>query len=134
MMSRLLFVDTSAWFAYVNRADPEHQRVRRVLDSFDGSLLISNHVFDETVTLCRRRLGHAIAKAVGETLRDRSLVELVRASAEDESAAWELFCERPDKEYSLTDCSSFVMMRRLEIDVAAAVDEDFRREGFRVSP
>lgn len=125
---------TSAWFAYVNSFDPDHERVRGVLDSFDGRLLSSNHVFDETVTLCGRRLGHAVAKAVGETLRDRSLVELVRASAEDESAAWKLFCERPDKEYSLTDCSSFVMMRCLEIDEAAAVDEDFRREGFRVSP
>jgi len=133
-VSRLLFVDTSAWFAYVDRADPEHEPVRRVLDSFDGCLLTSNNVFDETVTLCRRRLGHAVAKAVGETLRDRSLVELVRASVEDEGAAWKLFCERPDKEYSLADCASFAMMRRLVIEAAAAVDEDFRREGFRVSP
>jgi uncharacterized protein len=25
------FVDTSAWFAYANRHDPDHQRIRNVL-------------------------------------------------------------------------------------------------------
>lgn len=133
-MSGLLFVDTGAWFAYVNRSDPDHPEVRTSLDEFDGRLLTTNYVFDETVTLCRARLGHEVALDVGETLRDRGVVELVRASAEDEAAAWELFRSRSDKEYSFTDCVSFAVMRRMEVDLAAAVDEDFRQEGFQVVP
>jgi len=39
-----LFVDTSAWFAYVNRKDPEHDAVRRVLEEFPGRLLTSSYI------------------------------------------------------------------------------------------
>ena len=46
------FVDTSAWFAYANREDPDHQRTRNILQTFQGRLLTSNFIFDETVTLC----------------------------------------------------------------------------------
>ncbi len=133
-MSNLLFVDTSAWFALVNGRDPDHHAVRDVLESAGGRLVSSNFVFDETVTLCRYRLGHGAAVRVGNQLRGGATADLVRATATDEAAAWDLFRERTDKGYSFTDCVSFVMMRRLGIDRAAACDEDFRREGFTVLP
>jgi len=34
----------------------------------------------------------------------------------------------------LTDCTSFVVMRRLGLTVAVAVDDDFRQEGLRTLP
>ena len=58
----------------------------------------------------------------------------MRVSAADERAAWELFAERGDKPYSVTDCTSFVLMRRLGLATAATLDADFRREGFAVVP
>ena len=45
-----------------------------------------------------------------------------------------MFLNRPDQAYSYTDCTSFVSMRRLRLDRAAALDQDFRREGFAVVP
>ena len=133
-MTELLFVDTSAWFAYANRADVEHAAVREALESFRGRLVTSNFVFDETVTLCLYRLGREAAIRVGDTLQASRAVELVRATPEDERSAWGLFRERVDKTYSFTDCVSFVVMKRLGIGQAAALDEDFRREGFQVVP
>jgi predicted nucleic acid-binding protein len=133
-LSERLFVDTSAWFAFVNRRDPEHPPTRKLLEEHGGSLVTSNFVFDETVTLCLLRLGHSKALRVGAALRDPDVVHLVRASAQDETAAWELFRQRADKRYSFTDCVSFVMMKRLELLHAAALDDDFRREGFDVLP
>ena len=64
------------------------------------------------------------------TLRNRAL----RITPEDENAAWELFCKRPDHTYSFTDCTSFVIMRRLGIKTAAALDDDFASEGFESLP
>jgi len=133
-LTRLLFVDTSAWFAFVNRADPEHKAIRRLLESFPGRLVTSNFVFDETVTLCLYRLGREAAVSVGNTLLAPRVVDLVRTTRDDERKAWRLFCGREDKRYSFTDCTSFVLMRRLEIGTAAATDEDFRRESFEVLP
>ena len=133
-MSGPLFVDTSAWFALANRRDPDHADTRRSLEAFVGRLVTSNFVFDETVTLCLHRLGREAALRVGEMFRDADAVDLARATAADETAAWKLFVERADTRYSFTDCVSFVIMRRLDIRRAAALDEDFRREGFDVVP
>lgn len=129
-----LFVDTSAWFAYVNRRDPDHRAVRKALRSFSGRLVTSNYVFDETVTFCGNRLGHANAAQVGETLRDPAIVDLVRVTAQDEEESWLVFLARPDKSYSFTDCTSFVIMRRLGLAHALSLDDDFRQEGFQVLP
>ena len=133
-MSERLFVDTSAWFAFANRRDPDHRAVRKVLDASGIRLVTSNFVFDETVTLCLYRLGHAAAAAVGAALRDDATVDVLRLSADDERQAWALFLERPDHRYSFTDCTSFVLMRRLGLVRAVALDDDFRGEGFQTSP
>jgi len=133
-MTDLLFVDTSAWFALVNRRDPDHDSVREALESFRGRLVTSNFVFDETVTLCLHRLGRDTALTVGDELLAGETVDYVRTTVGDESSAWQLFRQREDKAYSFTDCTSFVLMRRLRIDRAAALDDDFRREGFEVVP
>jgi predicted nucleic acid-binding protein len=133
-VKRLVFVDTSAWFAFANRGDPEYRAVRTAMGSLDGLLVTSNFVFDEIVTLCLYRLGHEAAMRVGQSLLDASAVDLIRATPADERHAWELFRRRVDEEFSFTDCVSFVMMRRLGIERAVALDDDFRREGFEVVP
>ena len=129
-----LFVDTSAWFAHVNREDPDHEAVAELLSEFPGRLVTSDYVFDETVTLCQTRLGHEVAAMTGETLRDPEVVDLIRLSSGDEGAAWQLFLARPDKGYSFTDCTSFVLMRRARLNRAAALDRHFIQEGFEASP
>ncbi|HRC84649.1 MAG TPA: PIN domain-containing protein [Thermoanaerobaculia bacterium] len=129
---RQLFVDTSAWFAFVNRKDPDHHTVARLLERYEGRLLTSNFVFDETITLCLVRLGHEVARQVGEALLDPGLTDLVRVQSQDEAAAWQLFEARPDKRYSFTDCTSFVLLRRLGKPAVAALDDHFRQEGFEV--
>jgi uncharacterized protein len=128
------FVDTSAWFAYANRLDPDHPRIRTVLRTFQGRLVTSNFVFDETITLCLYRLGHQVAATVGAVLLDPTVVDLLRLTLDDEQRAWALFLARPDKTYSYTDCTSFVLMRRLRIQRAIALDADFQREGFVLLP
>ena len=133
-MTQRVFVDTSAWFAFANRRDPEHKAVREILRRKELRLVTSNFVFDETVTLCSSRLGHAAAARVGAVLRENPMIDLVRLTAEDESRAWDLFRDRPDKDYSFTDCTSFVLARRMSIEECLALDDDFAREGFRTLP
>lgn len=129
-----IFVDTSAWLSFANRKDADHARVKRAFSGFSGRLVTSNFVFDETVTLCRSRLGHTFALLVGDALQDADTVDLVRVSADDEARAWTLLAERADQRYSFTDCTSFVLMRRLGVKQAASLDADFAREGFGVLP
>jgi uncharacterized protein len=129
-----VFVDTGAWFAYINASDPDHRRVRHVLDGQPGRLVTSTYVFDETITLTQARLGHRRALTVGQTLLDPRLVELLHVNPADERAAWGLFGRRGDNSYSFTDCTSFVVMRRQRLERAIALDAHFAQEGFVVLP
>jgi hypothetical protein len=47
-------------------SDPDHEKVREVLRAFNGRLVTSNFIFDETITFCLYRLGHSIAVRVGQ--------------------------------------------------------------------
>lgn len=129
-----IFVDTGAWYAYINAKDPDHFKVREFLDSFEEKLVTSSYIFDEIITLVLARLGHVKAVKVGQVLLNPKVVELVRVGAADEWSAWQLFQQRSDKVYSFTDCTSFVLMRRLKLAKALTLDEHFMQEGFEVEP
>jgi len=129
-----VFVDTGAWYAYINAKDPDHFKVREFLDSFEEKLVTSSYIFDEIITLVLARLGHQKAVKVGEVLLTPKVVELVRVGAADEWSAWQLFQQRSDKMYSFTNCASFVLMRRLKLAKALTLDEHFAQEDFEVVP
>lgn len=129
-MTERIFFDTSAIYAYINRRDPDHRRIKSILAAFKGKLVITNYVFDETITLVAARLGHETAVYVGNILRNSPQIENIWVTQNDEADAWKLFVERKDKEYSFTDCTSFVVMRRLGIGKSLALDGHFKQEGF----
>jgi predicted nucleic acid-binding protein len=70
-------VDASAWFAYVNRLDPNHKRLRSLFQTFQGRLVPSNFSFDETVISCLYQLGYGVATMVGEVLLGPAVVDLL---------------------------------------------------------
>ena len=129
-----LFVDTGAWFAYFNEADPDHESVAAALLEWEGRLSTSDYVFDELITLLRHRVDHKTACLAGEALRSGDVAALLSVQQTDLDEAWRRFTAERDKRYSFTDCTSFAVMTRLGLDAAAAVDPDFRRAGFRVVP
>lgn len=125
-----VFVDTSGWYAYARGDDPGHADARAALESWEGRLVTTDFVFDETVTLARMRLGTAAAARIGDALLDPGVVELVRLLPEDFEDAWSLFKKGKDKAWSFTDCSSFAVMRRLRLHAAVSTDHHFRQAGF----
>lgn len=123
-------VDTSGWYAYARKDDPAHDAARAALERWEGRLVTTDYVFDETGTLARARLGAAAAARIGDALLDPAVVELVRLLPEDFEDAWELFKKGKDRAWSFTDCSSFAVMRRLRLHAAVAADRHFRQAGF----
>lgn len=129
----MIFVDTSAWVAFFDAASAGHKAVADHLETA-RRLVTSTFVLDETATLVQARAGHRHAVHAGRFLRTSGAVDLVTVTRADLDAAWALFEAREDKEYSLTDCTGFVVMRRLGIETAVTLDQDFRREGFETVP
>jgi len=52
-----IFVDTGAWYALVDNRDLAHVKASAFFVQNTIPLITSNYVFDETVTLSRKKLG-----------------------------------------------------------------------------
>ncbi len=125
----LVFVDTSAWYALLDRKDLNHLAAVRFVEQSVIPFVTSTYVLDETVTLAKRHLGHATAVRFGDRLWKEEVARLVRISPEDEVRAWMLFTRYADKDFSYTDCTSFALMERLQLVSAFAFDAHFAQYG-----
>ncbi len=65
-----------------------------------------------------------------ERLQSDDSVEIVWVSEQLHAAAMDLLNRRLDKEYSLCDAVSFVVMREHEVFEALTTDHHFEQEGF----
>ena len=65
------------------------------------------------------------------TLQSNPLVEIVAMRAEILSDAFDLYSRRSDKEWGMTDCVSFVVMRERGLIEALTMDQHFQQAGFR---
>src|SRR5260370_36496295 len=72
---------------------------------------------------------HAVALI--DHLQQRPDVELVALAPELWQRAWDLYRQREDKAWSLTDCFSFLVMQDAGLVDALTADEHFRQAGFR---
>jgi predicted nucleic acid-binding protein len=133
----MTFVDTSAFYALTDKSDANHRRARSMLARLSRrreELLTSGDVLDETVTLVRYRLGHPAAVKLGTSLMQSSWCRLVDVTRETRLAAWDIFLRYSDQSFSLTDCTSFALMRSMSISDAFTFDHrDFAAAGFVVS-
>ena len=133
----MIFIDTGAFVARHLLRDQHHatavagweQLTRR-----GWRCLTTSFVLDETITLLARRAGGSFAAERARAMLGSERLTVVRPSADVELAALDLLEKFHDKDFSFTDCVSFVMMRKLGIEQVAAFDDDFRREGFTSLP
>ena len=126
--SSYMFVDSSAWYALVNARDKNHLAAKRFLN-VGHRLLTTNFVIGETITLVLVRKGYQAAVDLGEQLWSEEQARIVWLSRADQRAAWQLFKRYSDKDFNFTDCTSFVVMERLELTHAFAFDENFSQTG-----
>jgi predicted nucleic acid-binding protein len=74
--------------------------------------------------LIRHRLGRRAAERFWEGLRSgAATVETVGAA--DLDTAWEIGKSYRDQDFSIVDRTSFAVMRRLGVERAASLDDDF---------
>ena len=72
-----------------------------------------------------------LADSIESILRDPG-VRVIPQSRESFLAGLQLYRDRPDKSYSLTDCISMQVMRKRNIIEALTADHHFTQEGFGV--
>jgi uncharacterized protein len=131
---KMVFVDTSAWLALINKADLRHVKAKKVRDHLTKNhfnLLVTNFILVETANALSRI---PFRKAVIQLISFIQSSENIRIIEIDKNLfrkAWELYSERADKEWSLTDCASFVVMTTMGITEAFTSDHHFEQAGFK---
>lgn len=125
-----VFVDTSAWYAYFDNSDTDHAAAVEFMNNSSSPLITSNYIVDETLTLFRTKVGHSQAVTIGKQFFAERLARLVRITERDEQTTFKLFSEYDDKNFSFTDCSSFVVMLRMGVNKVFTFDKHFQQMGF----
>jgi hypothetical protein len=127
--THLILVDTSAYFALVDKTDQHHSAAVSFIRSNEVPLVTTDLIVIEALNLVQARLGHSHAIQLGRRLLNPALTTLLKVSEQDVAQAWRLFQRYRDKGFSFTDCTTFALMGRLHISTAFAFDIHFRQYG-----
>ncbi|MFN8637665.1 MAG: PIN domain-containing protein [Chloroflexota bacterium] len=128
-----VFIDTSGFYAVLDDGDSHHADAVQIFSELSAAgtrLVFTNFVRAEAHALTLNRLGHATANRLLARLQTTAVTTLVRVTEEDESAALQLIARYHDKDFSVTDATSFVVMERLGLHHALSFDDDFRQYGW----
>jgi predicted nucleic acid-binding protein len=128
---RRALVDTSAYYALVDDDDVYHVRANAIGAALRGRLYTTNLILAETHALLLRRLGRETA-AQFLIASYQTRTNFARVTWADEQRAIEIITTHDDKDYSLTDATSFAVMERLGITTAFTFDRHFAQYGFMV--
>lgn len=137
---RRIFVDSWGWCAMVNRREEYHELVQYLIAELveeSAKLYTTNFILDETYTLIRTRVHHRAAVEFHRKLQimiDGKLVEVIHLMPEIEQDAWIIFERYDDKDFSFTDCTSFVVMKQQRIVSVITDDSHFKQMGFDILP
>jgi predicted nucleic acid-binding protein len=124
-----VFADTSFFLALLNVDDLAH---RRALDQLQNqhAILTTEFILLELGNACARAEDHADFLTLVRAVKGspRSVVLPLDSALLDRGL--QLMAERTDKNWSLTDCISFVVMTDRGIRGALTADRHFQQAGF----
>ena len=134
----MIFVDAGAWAAIEMRAERFHEPAMecmgRLRSGEHGILVTSDYVLDEALTFLRIKDGLDAAASLWRRAMESESVRVTYVGPETFRDAWAMMRGHRDKRWSLTDCTSFLLMRELGIEAAFTFDRNFKEAGFRVEP
>jgi hypothetical protein len=96
-----------------------------------GRLVTTDWVLTEVADALSDPKNRAECVALIDDLRRSPSIEIEPASRKLFDIGWDLYRRRPDKDWSLTDCISFVVMQERGITDALTGDRHFEQAGFR---
>ena len=126
------FADTSFYVALVNPRDALHAAATELAETFRGAIVTTEYVLLEAANwLARSGDRQVFVELLRQIRADRRTTVVSGTSALFERGL-DLYSRRQDKDWSLTDCSSFDVMREHGLVEAMTADHHFEQAGFTV--
>src|SRR5215510_9215342 len=126
-----VFADTAFWIALAIKQDQYHDRAERWAAKLFGRITTTAAVILETANALARPAWRCHGVGLLDHIQQRPNIEVVPFSADSWIRGWNLYKNRMDKAWSLTDCISFLVMQEHGLIDALAADDDYRQAGFR---
>ena len=127
---RTVFADSYYFFALLNDRDSAHEKAVAFLQSYRGRMLTTGWIIAELGDGLANPANRPAFLATLDAVRAAPNVTVVGCGDDLLEAGVDLFRQRPDKYWSLTDCLSFVIMQREGITEALTGDKHFEQAGF----
>lgn len=128
-----VFVDSAAWIALLNTKDTLHfqaEQIRARLQKQTAMIVTTEFVLLEVAdALCSPGLRKNTVVFINR-LRQVKNLQIIPVSQSLLAEGWTLYSQRDDKDWGLTDCISFVVMRQENITEAFTSDHHFEQAGF----
>jgi uncharacterized protein len=130
-----MLIDTAGWASLFIANEPYHPQASQyfqIARQQQQQLITSNYIIAELVALLHsplRRPRPQIFEII-DAIKTASYVQTIHIDAEVDLAAWNFCKSRPDKTWSLVDCTSFILMQKLGIHEALTSDRHFEQAGF----
>ncbi|HXG11123.1 MAG TPA: PIN domain-containing protein [Gemmataceae bacterium] len=126
----MILIDTSYFVALLDPRDGLHAHAKAWAAHITEPLVVTEHVLWETINFASHPVNRPKVHALVAHVRAEKSYELIPASPDLFEAGLDLHARRPDTEWSLTDCISFVVMARRGITRALTYDHHFEQAGF----
>ena len=124
-----VFADTFFYLALLNEDDPAHERALAA-SSAQRTIVTTEFILLELGNACARADDHADFLALVEGMRASSRISIIPVSSQLLQRGLDFMLSRPDKDWSLTDCISFVVMTEAALKDALTGDHNFEQAGF----
>ena len=128
---KAVFADTFYYLALVSRDDQAHTRAVAMSRQLSAPTVTTAWVLTEVADALADPRQRPTFCVLLESLKADSKLTIVPASESLFDLGVELYQRRMDKEWSLTDCISFVVMEQMQLDDALTGDRHFEQAGFR---
>ncbi len=129
---KTVFADTYFFIAAVNSRDADHAAALDYFGRDQLRFVTTAWVLSEVASALAPRSSRTAFIKLHNNLRNDSAVEIVPPTPELFASGIDLYASRPDKEWSLTDCISFVVMHAKDIREALTGDHHFTQAGFTI--
>ena len=135
MLVEKIYVDTSAFYALLDRSDQYHEQAKDLWPSLledHVALMTSNYVVSETISLLQYRLGFKAALIWYKDIL--GIVEIAWTDQNIHRKAFELWINLGRHHLSLCDCASYIIMNQHHIEKAFSFKKSFANQGFTLLP
>ena len=124
------FADTHFYIALLDDQDGYHEEVQEFLRGFEGLMITTRWILAKVANFFCSQPERVQAVILLQRLGTDPGTVIKGPSDELYEQGLELYSARPDKEWSLTDCISFVVMSQEKVTEALTGDRHFAQAGF----